>query len=348
MQFDRWDRLRPVGLNANVMQALAAFDAPGAPMRITEVNRETLVVTDGEAEQSARVHPTLRHEQPALAVGDWVTVEQDAFGAPWIRGCLPPLNRLARRHADGRVQPLVSNIDTALLVMGLDGDFNLRRLERYLAMVAPQAMWPVVVLTKADLARDAEARCAEVTARIGDRIDVLAVNALDAAAGSALAPYLGVGQTLVLLGSSGAGKSTLTNTLLDAAVQATGAVRTGDSRGRHTTTARSLHRLPGGACIIDTPGVRALAPDIDEAELAASFGDIHELAQRCRFRDCTHGDEPGCAVREGVASDRLANYQKMLRDIRRESMTPLEKKAVVSMWKARHRSAAARMKLKRG
>jgi ribosome biogenesis GTPase len=152
----------------------------------------------------------------------------------------------------------------------------------------------------------------------------------------------------VLLGSSGAGKSTLTNALLGDAVQATGAVRADDSRGRHTTTTRSLHRLPGGACVIDTPGLRGLAPDIDAAALADSFDDIRTLAAACRFRDCTHHSEPGCAVRAGVAPDRLANYHKLLRDIRRETMTPLERRAVVSMWKARTKSAAARMKLKRG
>jgi ribosome biogenesis GTPase len=111
---------------------------------------------------------------------------------------------------------------------------------------------------------------------------------------------------------------------------------------------RSLHRLPGGACVIDTPGLRGLAPDIDEAALMASFEDISALAEQCRFRDCTHVDEPGCAVRAGVPADRLANYQKMLRDIRRETMTPLQKREVQAMWKARHRSAAMRMKLKRG
>ena len=125
----------------------------------------------------------------------------------------------------------------------------------------------------------------------------------------------------MLLGSSGAGKSTLTNTLIGSAVQDTGAVREHDSRGMHTTTARSLHRLPGGACVIDTPGLRTLRPDIDEATLAASFGDVETLAGQCRFRDCTHGDEPGCAVREGVDPDRLRNFHKLLRETRRDSMT---------------------------
>ena len=184
--------------------------------------------------------------------------------------------------------------------------------------------------------------------RIGAHVDVHAVNALDPSSAATLAPYLGAGQTLVLLGSSGAGKSTLTNALIGRAVQDTGAVRADDSRGRHTTTRRSLHRLTGGACVIDTPGLRGLAPDIDEAGLTASFEDIQSLASQCRFRDCTHADEPDCAVRAGVAPDRLANYQKLLRDIRRESLTPLQKREIVSMWKARGKAAAARMKLKRG
>ena len=156
------------------------------------------------------------------------------------------------------------------------------------------------------------------------------------------------GQTLVLLGSSGAGKSTLTNTLIGSAVQDTGAVREHDSRGMHTTTARSLHLLPGGACVIDTPGLRTLRPDIDEATLAASFGDVEALAGRCRFRDCGHGDEPGCAVRDGVDPDRLRNFHKLLRETRRDSMTWVERRQQLSAWKSRGKAARARMKIKRG
>ena len=347
MQFEQWDRLRPIGLTPPVMQALAGLDATGTPMRVVEVHRETVVVADADGEFSAHVAPALRRETP-LAVGDWVAADVDAYGDRWVRVRMPPLTELVRRNSEGQLQPLVSNVDTALLVMGLDGDFNLRRLERYLAMVHPAGLWPVVVLTKADLCGDVDGRRDEVAARIGPRVDVLALNALDRAAADALAPYLGAGQTLVLLGSSGAGKSTLTNALLGVNAQATGAVRADDSRGRHTTTSRSLHRLPGGACVIDTPGLRGLAPDIDEAALIASFEDISTLSQQCRFRDCTHADEPGCAVRAGVAADRLANYQKMLRDIRRETMTPLQKREVLAMWKARHRAGTLRMKMKRG
>ena len=156
------------------------------------------------------------------------------------------------------------------------------------------------------------------------------------------------GQTLVLLGSSGAGKSTLTNTLIGRAVQDTGAVREHDSRGMHTTTARSLHLLPAGACVIDTPGLRTLRPDVDEARLAASFGDVEALAGQCRFRDCTHGDEPGCAVRAGVDPDRLRNFQKLLRETRRDSMTWVERRQQLAAWKSRGKEARVRIKMKRG
>jgi len=347
MQFEQWDRLRPIGLTPPVMQALAALDATGVPMRVTEVHRDSIVVSDGTGESSAQPLPALRRAT-TLAVGDWVAAERDALGTLWLTARMPPVTALTRHNSEGLRQVLVSNVDTALLVMGLDGDFNLRRLERYLALVTPAGLWPVVVLTKADLCNDIVARCDEVHARIGRAVTVHPVNALDRSAATVLTPFLGPGQTLVLLGSSGAGKSTLTNALLGSEVQSTGAVRSDDSRGRHTTTARSLHRLPGGACVIDTPGLRGLAPDIDEAALIASFDDIRTLAARCRFRDCTHGDEPGCAVRAGVAADRLANYQKMLRDIRRETMTPLQRREVVSIWKARGRAAKARIKMKRG
>ena len=152
----------------------------------------------------------------------------------------------------------------------------------------------------------------------------------------------------MLLGSSGAGKSTLTNTLLGAHVQDTGAVREHDSRGKHTTTSRSLHPLPGGACVIDTPGLRALRPDVDEATLAWLFDDIGRLALRCRFRDCRHREEPGCAVREGVGADRLRNYHKLMREARRDTMSLLERQQQMSVWRARGKATRAWMKVKRG
>ena len=140
----------------------------------------------------------------------------------------------------------------------------------------------------------------------------------------------------------------MTNTLLGAAVQDTGDVRVHDGRGRHTTTSRSLHRLPGGACVIDTPGLRTLRPDVDEATLTGSFADVATLAGQCRFRDCRHVDEPGCAVREGMDADRLRNYHKLLREARRDTQTALDRQRQLALWKIRGRACRVRMKMKRG
>jgi len=184
--------------------------------------------------------------------------------------------------------------------------------------------------------------------RVPTHVEVCAVNAMDPSAARALDGYCTRGQTLVLLGSSGAGKSTLTNTLLGADIQDTGAVRSNDGRGKHTTTSRSLHRLPGGACVIDTPGLRTLRPDAEEAALVAVYDDVQTLAARCRFRDCRHAEEPGCAVREGVGADRLRNYHKLLREMRRDTLTALDRQRHVAIWKERGRAAKVRMKAKRG
>jgi ribosome biogenesis GTPase / thiamine phosphate phosphatase len=354
-----FERLRSIGMTPALCQHLLAVaadddaDAAQCLMRVAEVHRETVMLHDGDAERSARTLPRVQRELAAagtgLAVGDWVLARVDEHGAWWVQRRLPPLTHVSRRDADGRRHPVVSNADTALLVMGLDDDFNLRRLERYLALVNASELTPVIVLTKADAAtlRAIESACDGLRGRLVASLPVVIADARSPDAAALLAPWLGAGQTLVMLGSSGAGKSTLTNTLIGAPVQDTGAVREHDSRGKHTTTARSLHRLPGGACVIDTPGLRALRPDADEVALAQSFGDIEGLAQGCRFRDCRHGDEPGCAVREGVAPDRLRNYHKLLREARRDTMTVLERQQQVAQWKARGRAGHARVKAKR-
>ncbi len=347
-----FERLRSLGLMPSLAReaALLCHDGDAADMflaRLLEVHRETVRIDDGAIEHSARLLPALARAGE-LAVGDWLLCAPDGHVAPWVRARVPPQSHIARRDADGRRHPVVSNVDTALLVMGLDDDFNLRRLERYLALVHGSGVQPVVVLSKADVAA-AEAdllacRIDEVQRRVGAQIEVLALDGTEAASAAALAHHLQPGCTLVMLGSSGAGKSTLTNTLLGAAVQDTGAVREHDSRGKHTTTSRSLHRLPSGACVIDTPGLRTLRPDIDAATLAASFDDIGELAARCRFRDCRHTGEPGCAVRAGVDADRVHNYPKMLRESRRGMATPQERQAQLAAWKARTKAARRRGK----
>lgn len=360
-EFD-FDRLQPIGMTPALAQALAplCLTGPGPKRqaaRVIEVHRETLALHDGTGPFSARPHPRLALDlagaRDALAVGDWIAYERDAHGASWVVARAEPLTRILRRDADGRRHVVVSNVDVALLVMGLDGDFNPRRIERFLALVqgaGDGAITPMVVLTKRDWAGDAVAddEADALRARLGASVPVFAVDGTAPATADLLLPWIGRGQTAVLLGSSGAGKSTLTNTLLGRAAQDTGDVRAADSRGKHTTTTRSLHRLPGGGCVIDTPGVRALRPDVDAEALSATFADIDALAAQCRFRDCRHQDEPGCAVRAGVDADRLANWHKLGRELRRDSMSALERQRQVAQWKVRSRAAHAWMKLKRG
>ncbi|MBL0089559.1 MAG: ribosome small subunit-dependent GTPase A [Ideonella sp.] len=377
LHFD-FERLRSMGLTPALIQQaelLAAGQSPVAAdvcatpadpataanagawplLRLTEVHRDRVRLHDGAVEHAAQVLPrlmrALTEQDTALAVGDWVLAAPDAHGQWWVAHRVPPQTHLVRRDADGRRHPVASNVDTALLVMGLDEDFNLRRLERFIALVQGRGITPVVVLSKADAVRDAPtlyARVQQVRQRIPDQMDLYSVDARDPDTALRLAVHARPGQTLVLVGSSGAGKSTLTNTLLGAVVQDTGAVREHDSRGKHTTTARSLLRLPGGACVIDTPGLRALRPDADEGAVAATFGDINHLAAQCRFRNCRHQGEPGCQVREGVDEDRLRNFHKLLREARRDSMTALERQQQIAAWKARGRAGRQRARQKRG
>ncbi|MDO9093905.1 MAG: ribosome small subunit-dependent GTPase A [Rubrivivax sp.] len=354
-----FERLRGIGLTPAVIQELVAlrhFCTEPVLMRVTEVQREGIRLHDGGSEHAARLLPALRAtlavDGEAIAVGDWVLAQQNPLAEWWAHERVPPVNQLVRRLHDGRDKVtravIVSNVDTAMLVMGLDHDFSLRRLERFVALAQMARVTPLVVLTKADLCEPTAERVAQVQALLPPEASVVAVNALAADTRQALAPWLQPGQTLVLLGSSGTGKSTLTNTLMASEVANTGANRSGDSRGRHTTTARSLHATPHGACIIDTPGLRTLRLDGEAGDLGAAFSDIAQLAGQCRFRDCCHQDEPGCAVREHVPHERLKNYNKLLREARRDTLTALERKVQVQQWKARGRHARVRAEAKRG
>ncbi|HEU5059870.1 MAG TPA: GTPase RsgA [Kofleriaceae bacterium] len=252
-------RLEAIGWRPELADALAASGEGLAAARVILAERGAYRVSDGEAEAGAVIPGRLRHraargELPV--VGDWVAVRDGTIAA-----VLPRRTVLARRDPDGaRAQVLVANVDTALVVMGLDGDFNLRRLERYLAMVGAAGVRAAVVLSKADL-HPPGPRLAEV-AEAAPGAPVVACD-LRADVGP-VAGLLPPRETAVLLGSSGAGKSTLLNALMGAPVQKTAPVRTHDSRGRHTTTRRQLFRLPGGALLIDTPGLRA----IDASQLA--------------------------------------------------------------------------------
>ena len=340
-----FDSLRAIGLTQEIVTRAAQLPGPEEPAarlaRITETQRDWFTLHDGRQERQARA---LHRLQPI--VGDWVVAHEDEHGELWIAHVIEPVTQIARRANDGRRQPLASNVDTALLVMGLDADFNPRRIERTLAMVRACDVVPVVVRTKADIAPGARERYNEVCRRLPATVPVLMVNGTSNEARTEIGPWLHAGQTLVMLGSSGAGKSTLTNTLAGAD-QETGGVRKGDGRGRHTTTARSMHLCPQGACIIDTPGLRTWRPDADAESLAATYEDVQALAMRCRFADCRHEGEPGCAVRAQLDADRLDNYHKLLRDAQRVEQTPLERIELKRKWKAIGKAGSRRAKEKR-
>jgi ribosome biogenesis GTPase / thiamine phosphate phosphatase len=336
-----YEALRCIGLNNTIVARLAetSASAPGSRLcRITEYQRKHITLHDGSAEFSARALPRLLADTP-LCVGDWIIAETNPLGEVWISQRLSPVNQIARADSP----PIASNIDTALLVMGLDGDFNLRRIERYLALSASAEISPLIILSKPDISTDSEDKIAALIARIPPGTAYLKINGTDPVSVAQLDSWLAPGQTICLLGSSGAGKSTLTNALTGAA-QGTGGVRHGDNRGRHTTTTRSMHICRNGACIIDTPGLRSLSPET----LSSAFGDIETLAINCQFRDCRHGGEPGCAVAGHIDPDRLHNYHKLQREVRRNQQTALERIAERNKWKSLMKSAAARSRLKRG
>ncbi|MDR3386646.1 MAG: ribosome small subunit-dependent GTPase A [Rudaea sp.] len=305
---DEQRRLQAIGWRANTAAIVVPPERRLA--RVIAQHRNGYRLHDGVNEFGAQPAPRfLRRSADAEsrpAVGDFVLV---AAGAPpSIEQVLPRRTVLSRAAAGERHvrQLIATNIDTVFVLMGLDGDFNPRRIERYIVLIQGSGALPVVVLTKidkVDAATSAQA-VAELRAALPG-IELHAVNAKDSASIAPLLAHLGIGATAVLVGSSGAGKSTLTNTLLGVERQATAAVRTTDSRGRHTTTHRALIQLPGGACLIDTPGMRELKLTGDEDLGAASFTDIEALALECRFGDCGHGNEPDCAVRAALESGAL-------------------------------------------
>src|SRR3984885_2684807 len=341
---DHQDLLRRIGFNSLVARAQESLaSTAGTLARVVEHSRASSLIHTGVESHGARSMPG-RARRATIVVGDWVITVSGSDDEWWICDVLTPYTQFHRIDPSGNRQALVSNVDSAFLVMGLDGDFNVRRLERYIALTKSAGALAVVVLTKADLCTDVDMFLDSLAERLPPNIERHAVNATDPVAVGCLAAHLGPGQTAVLLGSSGAGKSTLTNTLTRSFSQETGAVRTSDSRGRHTTTSRQLCQLPWGGCLIDTPGLRGLRLDIDTLALDAAFDDIAALAQDCRFRDCAHHNEPGCAVRAGVTADRVANYHKLRREIARDRVDPLARQTAKAEIKMRQRALRAMQK----
>lgn len=279
---------------------------------------------EGWAELSGRIQHELGDRSAFPAVGDWIAVRLMAEGGTdgIIHGILPRASRISRRAA-GSVpteQMIAANVDVLLLVAALNLDFNLRRLERYLVMAWNSGANPVILLSKADLCDDPE-RYVRETESIAPGVPVIAVSAKEDRGREQLEALLRPGMTVALTGSSGAGKSTILNWLAGKEIQDTQEIREDDSRGRHTTTHRELFILPQGAVMIDTPGMRELGLWEDGGGWSEAFTDIEELGRNCRFADCRHEREEGCAVKAAVDSGeldpkRLENYRKTERELK--------------------------------
>ena len=281
------------------------------------------------------------------AVGDWVVVELHGAGSTGvIHEVLPRRSKFVRKMAGKKMeeQVIAANVDTALLVSALDGDFNPRRVERYLAQCWESGARPVIVLNKADACDEVREKAVEME-RVAIGTAVCVVSARTGQGFGELEEFLRPGHTLVLLGSSGVGKSTIANRLLGEALQEVQPVRESDSKGRHTTTARELFELPGGALLMDTPGLRELQLWDAKDGVAQTFADIDALAAQCRFVDCRHEGEPGCAVLAAVSAGtldaaRLENRRKLLREqeFLRRKVDPEARLEHKELWKKMHRA----------
>jgi ribosome biogenesis GTPase len=315
-------RLADLGWNDRFAEAFAPFAADNRqPARVVLEHTHIYRIAFDDGELLARISGRLRHRAGSRpdypAVGDWVVIERADPNEARIHAVLPRFSRFSRRAAGDvtEEQVVAANIDVVFLVGGLDADFNPRRLERYLVVAWDSGATPVIVLNKADLVEDPAQYVSDVQNRAAG-VAVHAVSARHPETLEALRVHLGRGRTGALLGSSGVGKSTIVNQLLGQELLQTHDVRVSDSRGRHTTTARQLVMLDGDGILIDTPGMRELQLWDPGESLGDAFGDIVELAAGCRFRDCRHATEPGCAVRAAVAggelsADRFESYAKL-------------------------------------
>ena len=319
--------LEAIGADARVLGAFERLRGEGlelARVARSQHDQYRLITSDGDVDAEPSGGLWFRSPDAASmpVVGDWVMARRAGESEAIVEAVLPRFSLFARQAAGKRAerQAIAANIDVVFLVCGLDGDFNLRRLERYLALAAESGATPVVVLNKADTASNLAELVRQTRTVAGDR-EAASISATTTGGIDPLRAFIGYGRTAALLGSSGVGKSTIVNGLLGEARLATGAVRASDSRGRHTTTHRELLPLPTGGAIIDTPGMRELQLWASEDSVDAAFSDIAELAARCRFGNCSHGAEPGCAVRAALEAGELdaarwASYGKLLGEAR--------------------------------
>ncbi|WP_438454491.1 ribosome small subunit-dependent GTPase A [Vibrio alginolyticus] len=318
--------LTQLGWQACFTQQLTLDDYENSTVaRIVAQHKSGYLVTT----KAQTFHLDAHIQHPYMTVGDWLLISNETHRFKRL------LERksLFKRKAPGtkvKEQLVAANVDTVFIVCSLNHDFNLSRIERYLALAKNAKVEPVVVLTKADLCNDVEGKRAQVQ-KLDDFLMIEVVNALEVDTLQGLQSWCFSGQTVVFMGSSGAGKSTLINTLAGEQVQKTSSVRENDSKGRHTTTHRMLLPLPEGALLLDTPGIRELQLTSCEEGVAETFADIDSLVSQCRFSDCQHQSEPGCAVRAAIEANeidqrRLDNYNKLIREQARNGATLAEKR----------------------
>lgn len=295
------------------------------PARIVEQHKSEIKVATAEE----TITLALTHNMPEMVVGDWLLLNSEKN----FSRLLDRKTCFARKAAGSKVhkQLISANVDTAFIICSMNDDFNLNRIERFLSLVNESEAEAVVILSKSDQAESPEEYIQAVQS-IDPLLMVEAVNCLDAESIKKLSPWVKQGSTIAVLGSSGVGKSTLTNTLLGENAQSTGGIREDDSKGKHTTTSRSLIALNAGGLILDTPGMREIQLADSKEGIAATFADIEALAEQCRFADCGHQGEPGCAIEKAIESGeldsrRLANYQKLLKEDAYNSASLSERRA---------------------
>ena len=311
----RFSSLADLGWTSFFASQFSPEDSPGfCAVRVMAVHRGLLAIAGDGLDTTISSHlPSATAEEDFPTIGDWLIVERNSLRPERIL----QRSSLFKRRAAGTgrdIQLIAANVDTLFVVSSCDQDFNVARLERYLILAREAGVVPVVILTKADRA-DAPEDYAKAARRLLPGLIVETLDARDTAAAAGLGAWCGRGQTVALLGSSGVGKSTLINSL-SGSTAATGEIRADDGKGRHTTTARELHRLEHGGWLLDTPGMRELQLADAHAGTEEVFDDVTALAQDCRFSNCSHDSEPGCAIKAALAAgtldpDRLARWRKL-------------------------------------
>jgi ribosome biogenesis GTPase len=306
--------LRQLGWRPALQQQLSLDEwETSQPVRVMEQHRGRLDVAGESRADSISMTPNM----PGITVGDWLLLDE---ANNFVR-LLDRFSIFTRKAvgAKSQTQLIAANVDTVFIVSSLNKDFNLNRIERYLVIAHEAQVEPVIILSKLDECEGDPACYRQQVQNLDPLLGIELVNGLDPGSVDQLRPWCRDGQTLAFIGSSGVGKSTLVNTLLDDQVQSVSGIREDDSKGRHTTTSRSMHILSGGGLLLDTPGMRELQLGEHESGIASAFEDIENLAQQCRFSDCQHEEEPGCVVTAAVEAGklderRLANYRKLLRE----------------------------------